>query len=61
MRKVKDTKANTNLQKIWEKIDSEATNVCKDKDCHFLKVKWSIYEDDIATLNSYAVNKLKKN
>ena len=39
-----------------DKIDLKIKNITRDKEGHYLMIKWSIQEEDIAIVNIYASN-----
>ena len=41
---------------ISDKIDLKIKNITRDKEGHYLMIKWSIQEEDIAIVNIYASN-----
>ena len=41
---------------IWGKIDLKIKKITRDKEGHYIMIKWSIQEEDIAIVNIYAPN-----
>ena len=41
---------------ISEKIDFEIKAVKRDKEGHYIMIKWSIHEEDITIINIYSPN-----
>ena len=41
---------------IWDKIDFKIKTVIRDKEGHYIMIKWSIQEEDRTIINVYAPN-----
>ena len=41
---------------IWDKIDFKIKTIIRDKEGHYIMIKWSIQEEDRTIINVYAPN-----